>query len=300
MPPTLPSDAARATRSYLRAADRLLPGGVIACAVAGSLALGCYRPGRSDIDLVAVIADEWRSHPELIRRLRLLHLSQLPRLALRAARGKGVSACCNTVFIPESEVGRPVTQIRPTASHTGEIFDPTGAFDVNPVVWKELADNGITVRGRPVTDWRLDHEPEAMAPWIRTNLRDYWEPIAEQLRRSPQRTARGLPARILPSRRGLSAGDVEWCVLGPARMHHTLMTGTIIGKEGAGIHMLEQFPQHAPITEVALAKLRGARIPFPPPRQERRELTAAAMDDVLTAALGYRGSHSDDPEERRG
>src|SRR5699024_12388418 len=88
MPPTLPSDAARATRSYLRASDQLLPGGIIACAVGGSLALGCYRPGRSDIDLVAVIADEWATRADLIRRLRLLHLSQIPRLVLRAARSE--------------------------------------------------------------------------------------------------------------------------------------------------------------------------------------------------------------------
>ncbi|GAA1522645.1 nucleotidyltransferase domain-containing protein [Brevibacterium permense] len=74
----LPPDAATAIRSYLRAADRVLPGGIIACAVTGSIALGAYRPGRSDIDLVAVIADEWLDRPDLIRRLRLLHLSQGP------------------------------------------------------------------------------------------------------------------------------------------------------------------------------------------------------------------------------
>jgi hypothetical protein len=283
MPPTLPSDAARATRSYLRASDQLLPGGIIACAVGGSLALGCYRPGRSDIDLVAVIADEWATRADLIRRLRLLHLSQIPRLVLRAARGKGVSACCNTVFIRESDVSRPVGAISPIASHVGEIFESGAGFDVNPVVWKELVDGGITVRGRPVERWSLDPEPGSLRPWIRANLRSYWAPLAEQLH---TRARAAVP--ILPARRGLSSGGVEWCVLGPARMHHTLLTGEIIGKERAGTHMLEAFPQHAPITEVALAKVRGARIPPSPSHQERRALTASAMDDVLTSALGYR------------
>ncbi|MFP3454482.1 hypothetical protein R0K30_23050, partial [Bacillus sp. SIMBA_154] len=36
----LPPDAATAIRSYLRFADRILPGGIIACAVTGSIALG--------------------------------------------------------------------------------------------------------------------------------------------------------------------------------------------------------------------------------------------------------------------
>ena len=116
--------------------------------MAGSVALGAYRPNRSDIDIVAVIGDDWRDRRDLIVRLRLLHLSQLPRLALRAARGRGFSACCNVSFIWKSDLTRPVTGIRPIASHTGEIFEANRAFDVNPVVWKELVDGGIVVRGR--------------------------------------------------------------------------------------------------------------------------------------------------------
>ena len=54
---------------------------------------------------------------------------------------------------------------------------------------------------------------------------------------------------------------------------------------------------HTPITEVALAKVRGERIPTTPSRNERRALTASAMDDVLAAALEYRGSHFYDPED---
>lgn len=212
----LPPDAATAIRSYLRAADRVLPGGIIACAVTGSIALGAYRPGRSDIDLVAVIADEWLDRPDLIRRLRLLHLSQVPRLG--ATRGRGVSACCNTVFIAESEVSRPVTQISPIASHTGEIFDSHGAFDVNPVIWKELVDGGITVRGRPIAAWDLDAQPEALQPWIRTNLREYWTPLAAQLHDRPQRTPRALVHRHLTSTLGLSAGTVTCTVAGIDRL----------------------------------------------------------------------------------
>ena len=40
---------------YLRLADRLLPGMITGFYVTGSVALGAYRPGRSDIDFVAVL-----------------------------------------------------------------------------------------------------------------------------------------------------------------------------------------------------------------------------------------------------
>lgn len=300
MPRTLPAEASRAIRTYLRAADRILPGGIIACAVSGSIALGAYRPGRSDIDLVAVIAEEWRHRRDLIARLRLLHLSQLPRLALRAATGRGVSACCNTSFIWEDQASEPVTMIVPIASHVGEIFESGAAFDVNPVVWKELVDDGITVRGRDLSNWDLDPEPERLTPWVRANLREYWAPLAEQLRTAPSSAGRltsrfvsRLPGRLpgqLPDGlfnrpRQLSASKVEWCLLGPARMHHTLMTGEIIGKEEAGRRALDTFPQHSPITEVALAQVRGARIPATPRREEWRGLTASAMEDIIAEAL---------------
>lgn len=268
----LPQDAAHAIESYLRTADRLLPGAVTACAVGGSIALDAYRPGRSDVDVVAVISDEWKERRGLLSRLRLLHLSQLPRLSVRAGRGLGFSACCNTVFIWESEVTRPVTSIRPIASHVGEIFDSSGAFDVNPVVWKQLVDGGTSVRGDKVADWGLDPEPEVLHAWVARNLREYWTPLAENLGRN---------------RRRLSAGGVEWCLLGPARMHRTLLTGAIISKEAAGQHALDEFPNHAPIFEVALARLRRDPIPRHPPRERWRTSTGLAMSAILTEAISF-------------
>lgn len=284
MPMTLPAEVSRAVESYLGVADRLLPGAVIAAAVAGSVALGAYRPNRSDIDVVAVISDDWRDRRDLIVRLRLLHLSQLPRLALRAARGQGFSACCNVSFIWSSEVRLPVSRITPIASHTGELFNAGRAFDVNPVIWKELVSGGIVVRscgtgasgtgkvhrGHEIAEWGLDPEPKALRPWVRANLRGYWTPLVEQLR---------------TGRRRLSAGRVAWCLLGPARMHCTLATGEIISKEAAAAHLLETFPVHSPLAEVALASVQGARLPADPPRERWRRLTASAMEDILAEAV---------------
>ena len=266
MDPTLPKDAAYAIGAYLRAADRLLPGAITACAVGGSIALDAYRPGRSDIDLVAVVGDEWRARRGLMARLRLLHLSQLPRLLARATRGQGFSACCNTVFIWESEVTRPVTAIRPIASHVGEIFDPHSAFDVNPVIWKELVDGGVSILGDDISDWGLDPEPDELHDWVARNLDEYWAPLAENVKSGKRR---------------LTASGVAWCLLGPARMHHTLVAGEIISKEAAGRHALRAFPDHSPIIELALAQLRHDAIPRQPAREDWRRLTAEAMQAII-------------------
>ncbi len=51
------------------------------------------------------------------------------------------------------------------------------------------------------------------------------------------------------------------------------------------LRALDTFPQHSPITELALAKVRGARIPSAPPHRQWRELTASAMEDIITETL---------------
>ena len=263
---SLPREVARATGSYLRAADWLLPGGITACAATGSLALGAYREGISDIDLVAVVADSWRGRRDLVPRLRLLHISQFPRISARLVRGLGVSATCNTSVIWASDVGRPVSQIRPVASHVGEQFVAGRSFDVNPVMWWELASGGIALRGPEVPAWRVVPEPDAVARWTRKNLRGYWVPLAD-----------GLDVR----RRPLTHGNVAWLVCGPARMHATLTTGGIVSKDEAGRRAREIFPQHAAIIDVALAARRGEKSPQALPRTEWGTRTSAVMREIF-------------------
>lgn len=94
-----------------------------------------------------------------------------------------------------------------------------------------------------------------------------------------------MPFQIGAWTRSLTASGVEWCLLGPARMHHTLVTGEIIGKEAAGEHALESFPEHARIVGIALARVRGDAMPKDPSREEWRSLTALAMQAIITDAL---------------
>ncbi|WP_254678080.1 DUF4111 domain-containing protein [Agrococcus sp. SGAir0287] len=260
----------QAVAAYLRAADRLLPGRVVACAIAGSIALRAYRPGRSDIDLLVVLGGGAIRRRDM-RRLRRLHRSQLPRIAARVVRGHGLSATCNASFVHVSELTRPVRAIRPIASHVGERFAVSEAFDVNPVVWRELVDGGVVLRGGPIAGWGLDPEPAALQAWCRENLEGYWR---------AQRDA--LAARRLP----MSTATLEWCVLGPARLDATLVTHRILSKDQAGVVALARFPEAAGVVDVALAHLRDEPLPSEPPRAQWRDRTIALMTAILDAAGG--------------
>jgi len=126
----------------------------------GSLALGDFQPGRSDLDLVALVSTTIsrpqrdglkRVHEDLIRELPLadnLHCSYVPRAEL-------------------SDVGR----CHVTWAH-GELLDRA----VSPVSRRELRQGGLSLFGPAPADLVPAVADEELAEYIRADLRDFWHP----------------------------------------------------------------------------------------------------------------------------
>ncbi len=237
MGPALTGPAERAARDYLALADRVLPRRVTALYLVGSAALGAFRPGRSDVDLVVVVDGDVDP-----RRLRALHLLSGARTAARAlaARHGPRTGTCNAAFVRADDLGRPVTEIRPVGSHVGHEVVAGKAFDVNPVGWKVFQERGIAVRGPDPAELGLDPQPELLRQWNIDNLRAYWRPWAERL----------LRRRTTLSRRW----TIAWGALGPPRLHHTVATGDVVAKEEAGTYALDTFDRRwHPLIREAIA-----------------------------------------------
>lgn len=78
-----------AVERYLGLVDRLLPGRVTGFYLVGSVALGDYRPRRSDIDFVGVIDGDLDRGD--LRRLRLVHALSGARTVAGALVGGSVA-----------------------------------------------------------------------------------------------------------------------------------------------------------------------------------------------------------------
>jgi hypothetical protein len=205
-----------------------LPGWITDFYVVGSAALGEYVPGRSDLDFVAVVDGPIprRSMP----RLRALHVVGGIQGIVHSRRG----GTPNGVFVAGDDVGLPVTKISPIASHTAHRFEVGKGFDVNPVVWKVLAERGIRIRGRDSGDLGLDWQPELLRQWNLDNLNAYWRPLGRRMARGElKKTLSGL-------RYGYSWG-VSWCTLSAPRLHYSVATGDVVGKRTAGEYALHTF-----------------------------------------------------------
>lgn len=230
---------------YLGTADRLLPGRISGFYLVGSAALGAWRADRSDVDFVAAV-----DGPVDVRRLRLLHgLGNVGTAASALVRGRfGLPGTMNGSFVDSADLGKPVTEIRPVASHSGRSFTVGRGFDVNPVMWKVLLEKGVTVRGPVPETLGLDPEPNRLKAWNLDQLRNHWRGFAEKcMSSSPPRKP------LVP------AGGVAIArLLGPPRLHHTIATGEVIAKEEAIEYAMDTFaPQWHPLLRLAQAARTG-------------------------------------------
>ncbi|MDR7275447.1 nucleotidyltransferase domain-containing protein [Catenuloplanes atrovinosus] len=239
-----PRDVAAA---YLEIADRHAPGLVEGLYLVGSVALGDYHPGVSDIDFVAVTS----SAPD-VAAIRRIHAELHTRHAAPDFDGLYVSW--------DDLRADPATLPPGIAAHEWRV-SAASDFERNLVTWHVLAQGGVPIRGPAAdvfTDW------PALAASTRRNLETYWTPWVTQLSRSPL---------------GLSEWATTWTVLGVARLRHTLAAGRVTSKTAAAAYATATYdPRWHRVIEEALRIRVGGRPRYRSPLRRRADLLGFARD----------------------
>lgn len=226
------------TAAHVRALDERVRGLVTGLFVTGSVPLGDYWPGRSDIDFVAVM-DRVPTAEEL-GRLAKAHLS-LP----------GDGPVYDGIYLTRAQLATPPVDGDTAPQILAGDFQPakTGG-QLNPVTWLELARHGLPILGeRP--EVALDEG--VLRRWLLDNLSGYWAGFAEQA--TPQFAA-------LPPDMPIPPDPVLWAVTGPGRLHYTLTTGEVTTKTGGAHHTAQVLPQWAELCERAVRSRAGEDEPF--------------------------------------
>jgi len=257
----LPSEVSATMSAYVRLVDEKLPERIRGLYLTGSLALDDYRPGRSDIDFVAVT--DTALHSSELRILRRVH-AELRRTA------------------PEPKLdGVYLTWAALTAAPIGLLvpyclrnwFACKGDFAVNPVTWCTLHRHPLALRGPAKPD--VHHDDQMLREWCRARLRRYWGRWV--------RSARGYGVNRL---RSLRREQVVWGILGVARAHATIKTGDMISKTAAGEYALKVFPSSwSGIVRKALAGRGGSEKSSYPNIFTRRKDALAFMEYVISEAM---------------
>ena len=254
-----------------------MPGTLEGFYLIGSVALGAFRPDRSDIDFVAVLSGSLDD-----ARLRRLRAINRLRFAIETGRGLGCGhrswpLGLNGVFVRWGDLARAASEVVPIAFQVASHFDVGTSSEVNPVDWRLLAEQGITVRGPDRHELQVFTDAGELRAWVVDNLHTYWSDWVHAVR------ARGWWAAKALLRHGAAHG-----VLGAPRLHATLATGAIISKEQAGEYSRETFaPEWRTLIHEALAYWRGepatARYRFPMRRRhDAADFVAAVIADAST------------------
>ena len=247
--------------AYVRLVDDKLPGRIRGLYLHGSLALDDYRPGRSDIDFVAVSDTALESSE--IERLRQVHIEL--RRTLPAPKLDGVYLTWPAL------AAAPVGLSAPYCLR-GQ-FEPSGDFGINPVTWWTLHRHPLALRGpaKPV----VHHDDQMLRQWCRDSLQSYWGVYV--------RYARGYGVYRLSS---LSRETIVWGVLGVARPHVTIRTGNMISKTAAGEYALDVFPSRwSAIVREAIAGRGGSDRSSYRNIFARRRDALAFMEYVISDAM---------------
>jgi len=234
----------------------------------GSLALGGYREGTSDVDFLAIVS----------RPLGGADLGALRRVHAGLAEGRG-RPDLDGVYLLASDLALPPAQVTgQVRAGKGEIRTDDG-YEPNPVSRLVLARHGLAFRGPDRDELGVEPSRVELAAWTAANLATYWMPWVQSYSRS-----------VRPS--ALSGRAVQWGVLGAPRLHYTLATGEVTTKEEAARYAARTFGPawHDILDEALRLRKRGRGTTYRTPAARRRD----AVDFIRTVITdGLRLASSD-------
>lgn len=258
-------DVATALGTYLDITDSVAPGLIEGLYVVGSFALGDWQPGRSDIDMLAVMAEP--ATDDDFATLRTAHALLAERQPTPRIDGPYV-AWADLTIAPATGLHRPWTL-------AGELHHDGECFEINPVTWYTLARYGVTVRGSAPETLDIWQETEDRVRFVIDNLSTYWYQLAETVARACDDPAAAF-----------DADSFEWCSLGALRLHYTAFTGDVTSKRGAGEYGLVVTPEHLHDTLRAALNIRATGVGEATPAMMRSaaDVISWTVNDVRQAA----------------
>jgi hypothetical protein len=221
--PALPAQVSSTTTRYLELIDQALPGQVTGLYLTGSIPLGDFRPGFSDIDGVVVVASP---------------LTEAEVVAVRGVNEQLPSApAFDVTYLTAADLAVAPDATKPVVfTLDGEFQEAPFGGPVSPVLWSEMARQSIALRSVP--DLVVHDDQEALEAFTRDNLTSYWAGRFDSLEAA---------FADHPDDEVVDAWILPWVMLGVPRLHALLATGNIISKTGAGEHALIAFPEWSPL-----------------------------------------------------
>lgn len=275
LPSNVSTAVATTVDSYLRRLHEHAPGLVDGVYLVGSVALGDFHPGRSDVDVVTVLHER----PDAAARRALANVHEGLALPGREDRSwDRTRARLDGWYLTWADLAAPSTPGSTLGLRALDRHLYAGPGWVPPaLLWTELAEHGLHVHGPGLAGRVIAEDPTAVLDGCRSTLERQWASWWTRTSKSLSPTGFGALGPLAPT-----TG-----VLGVARIRFTLETGRITSKCGGGEWALEAL--HPRWRRILTEALRVRNRPDRPslyrsPWRRRRD-ALDFVDAVLTEAI---------------
>lgn len=194
----------------------------------GSVALGDFIEGSSDIDFITILREApTKSDIETISAAHKELENMLPQADIIGA------------YLLRSDLGKQQSEITSLVTYYDRQVHTNGSgSDINPITWWILKNHAIRVYGPPqILDYEVDIQ--AVVKFVINNLNTYWASWIHRLENQRTQIHLADPESIT---RQLDEA-VEWCTLGMLRQLYTLQEHDIKSKVQAGYYGISVIPQ---------------------------------------------------------
>jgi hypothetical protein len=254
----IPQPVQQALNAYIGLMNDTLPGLLSGLYLHGSVALGAYNPGLSDIDFIAITSR--RCTPSDVETLRVVHHSLIERYPQAQLEGS---------YLQWHDLGGSEETIPPHPHIHDGIVHASGYHDINAVTWWVLKYRGLTMLGPSPETFAIQIDWDDLLAKMHDNLNTYWARYTYD------------PRRIAWL---LDDYGIQWTVLGVLRQFYTFREHAITSKTAVGEYALAHVPAewHQLIQEAINIRL-GGRASLYRSRITRATEARAFLQLIITA-----------------
>lgn len=223
----LPNKVENVLADYMNVLNEHLPGVLEGLYVHGSIALGAYVDGTSDIDFITITNRTLTENDSeaLLKVHRTMEKNyEKPEL--------------DGVYIQWKDMGKlyrsksDLKEDYPYYNDGKLQFGPY--FNFNPVTWWTLKHGGVSLLGKEASSFDYGVTEQDLHSYVLQNMNSYWAERIQTVEESVD-VLITLPSAQIDE-------EIEWTVLGLLRQFYTLKEKGIISKLGAGEYGLEVLP----------------------------------------------------------
>ncbi|MBS4190624.1 DUF4111 domain-containing protein [Bacillus sp. FJAT-49705] len=247
--------------SYFGLLDSKLPNILESYYVYGSISLGAFLDGLSDVDFIAVLQRKLTNTD--IAALKEVH-KQIQKRYLRTS--------LDGIYVMQSDLESLKNENSCLEFREGK-FQGHTKFNKNSIDAFQLKKYGIALKGRDAETLNYTVNWEELLSGMHENLNTYWKNWRDNCGKFPSIHYAGL---------FFSLSMIEWGVLGITRLFYTFLENDIISKVGAGEYALRTVPPrwHKIINE-SMRLRKGITQSYYTSRIERRNDALLYMDFII-------------------